>query len=62
MIKYLFLLLPFFCNGQFYKYATVYGGGSLNATMTPIETFEYNGELINATNDDGANYRFQIGI
>jgi len=62
MIKYLFLLLPFFCSGQFYKYATVYGGGSLNATMTPIETFEYNGELINTTNNDGANYRFQIGI
>jgi len=62
MIKYLFLLLPFFCNGQFYKYATVYGGGSLNATMTPIETFEYNGELVNTTDNDGANYRFQIGI
>ena len=61
MLKYLFLI-PFLSFGQFYKYATIYGGGSLNATMTPIETFEYNGELINTTNDDGANYRFQIGI
>ena len=62
MIKYLFLLLPFLSFGQFYKYATVYGGGSLNATMTPIESFEYDGQLINTTNSDGANYRFQIGI
>jgi len=61
MLKYLFLI-PFLSFGQFYKYATVYGGGSLNATMTPIETFEYNGGLINTTNNEGANYRFQIGI
>jgi len=61
MLKYL-LLIPFLSFGQFYKYATIYGGGSLNATMTPIETFEYNGELVNTTDNDGANYRFQIGI
>ena len=48
MLKYL-ILIPFLSFGQFYKYATVYGGGSLNATMTPIETFEYNDELINTT-------------
>ena len=62
MLKYL-LLIPLLSLGQFYKYATIYGGGSLNATMTPIETYDYtNGQLIETTLDDGANYRFQIGI
>jgi hypothetical protein len=62
MLKYL-LLIPFLSFGQFYKYATIYGGGSINATMTPAETYEYNGsQLINTTNDDGANYRFFVGI
>jgi len=61
MLKYLFLI-PLLSFGQFYKYATIYGGGSLNATMTPIETFDYNEGLINTTDNDGANYRFQIGI
>ena len=63
MIRRIFLLLPFLSFGQFYKYATVYGGGALNATMTPIETFDYNGnELVNTTNNSGANYRYFIGI
>ena len=63
MLKYLFILLPFLSFGQFYKYSTVYGGGSLNSTMTPIETYSYNnGQLVNATNDGGANYRFHIGL
>ena len=63
MIKYLFILLPFLSFGQFYKYSTVYGGGSLNSTMTPIETYSYNnGQLVNTTNGGGANYRFHIGL
>tara|TARA_R100000750_G_C2340501_1_gene93993 strand:+ start:305 stop:1324 length:1020 start_codon:yes stop_codon:yes gene_type:complete len=62
MLKYL-LLIPLLSLGQFYKYATIYGGGSLNSTMTPIETYDYNnGQLIETTLNDGANYRFQIGI
>ena len=63
MIKYIFLLLPFFCSGQFYKYATIYAGGSLNATAPSIETYEYfNDQLIETTNESGYNYRYQIGI
>ena len=63
MIKYLFLLLPLLSFGQFYKYATIYGGMSLNSTIAPIETFSYtNNQLIETTPDDGANYRYFIGI
>tara|TARA_R110002020_G_scaffold42040_1_gene123526 strand:- start:1636 stop:2658 length:1023 start_codon:yes stop_codon:yes gene_type:complete len=63
MIRVLFLLLPFVCSGQFYKYATIYGGGSLNTTMTPLETYDYNnGQLIETTPNDGANYRYFIGV
>ena len=62
MLKYL-LLIPFLSFGQFYKYSTIYAGGSLNSTMTPIETYDYNnGQLINTTNDGGANYRLHIGL
>ena len=57
MIRLLFLLLPFLSFGQFYKYSTIYGGGSINSTIAPIETYEYNGQLIETTPDDGANYR-----
>jgi hypothetical protein len=63
MIRFLFLLLPLLSFGQFYKYSTIYAGGSINATMTPIETYDYtNGQLIETTPDDGANYRYFIGI
>ena len=63
MIRFLFLLLPLLSFGQFYKYATIYGGMSLNSTIAPIETFSYtNNQLIETTPDDGANYRYFIGI
>tara|TARA_R110002012_G_scaffold300021_1_gene499488 strand:+ start:2074 stop:3099 length:1026 start_codon:yes stop_codon:yes gene_type:complete len=63
MIKFLFFLLPFFCSGQIYKYATIYAGGSVNAIAPPVETYNYvNGELIETTNEDQANYRYFIGI
>ena len=63
MIRLLFLLLPFVCSGQFYKYATIYGGGSINANIAPIETYDYNnGQLVETTPDDGANYRYFIGV
>ena len=63
MIKYIFLLLPFFCSGQFYKYATIYSGGSINSTMHPLETYAYSGgELQETTLENGANYRYFIGV
>ena len=65
MYKYLIfiLLLPLLCCSQFYKYSTIYAGGSLNATAPPIETYEYlNNQLIETTNENGYNYRYQIGI
>ena len=63
MIRFIFLLLPFVCSGQFYKYATIYGGGSVNANIAPIETYDYNnGQLVETTLDDGANYRYFIGV
>ena len=47
MIRLLFLLLPLLSFGQFYKYATIYGGASLNSTIAPIETYQYiNNQLI----------------
>jgi len=62
MLKYL-LLIPFLSFGQFYKYATIYGGGSINANIAPIETYDYNnGQLIETTPNDGANYRYFIGV
>ena len=63
MIRLLFLLLPLLSFGQFYKYSTIYGGMSLNSTIAPIQTYSYNnGQLIETTPDDGANYRYFIGI
>jgi hypothetical protein len=63
MIKYLFLLLPFLSFGQFYKYATIYAGGSYNATAPPIENYQYiNNELIETTGENSFNYRYFIGI
>tara|TARA_B100001094_G_scaffold245633_1_gene242139 strand:+ start:104 stop:1126 length:1023 start_codon:yes stop_codon:yes gene_type:complete len=63
MLKYLLFLLPLFCSGQFYKYATIYAGGSMNAVAPSIETFEYfDNELIETTNQNGYNYRYQIGV
>ena len=63
MIKLWFLLLPFLSFGQFYKYSTIYGGGSFNSTAQPIENYEYtNNELIETTNSSGSNYRYQLGI
>lgn len=62
MIKYLFFI-PFLALGQFYKYSTIYGGMSLNSTIAPIETYQYiNNQLIETTPDDGANYRYFIGV
>jgi hypothetical protein len=62
MLKYL-LLIPFLSFGQFYKYATIYGGGSINANIAPIETYDYNnGQLVETTPNDGANYRYFIGV
>ena len=63
MIRFLFLLLPLLSFGQFYKYSTIYLGGSVNSTIQPIETYSYNnGELIETTNTDESNYRYFIGI
>ena len=63
MIRLLILLLPLLSFGQFYKYSTIYFGGSINATMSPIENYQYIGnELIETTNNDGDNYRYFIGI
>tara|TARA_R100001594_G_scaffold114982_1_gene149801 strand:+ start:312 stop:1337 length:1026 start_codon:yes stop_codon:yes gene_type:complete len=63
MIKYLFLLLPLLSFGQFYKYSTIYAGASLNATAPAVETYQYlNNQLIETTNENGYNYRYQIGI
>jgi hypothetical protein len=63
MIKYLFLLLPFLSFGQFYKYATIYAGGSYNATAPPIENYQYtNNQLIETTGENSFNYRYFIGI
>jgi hypothetical protein len=63
MIRLLFLLLPLLSFGQFYKYSTIYAGGSINSTIQPIETYTYNnGELIETTNTDESNYRFFIGL
>ena len=51
MLKYLFLI-PLLSFGQFYKYSTIYFGGSINATMSPIENYQYIGnELIETTNN-----------
>ena len=63
MIKYIFLLLPFLCSGQFYKYATIYAGGSSSAMMTAQESYQYiDGHLVETTIDEGANYRYFIGV
>ena len=63
MLKYLLFLLPLFCSGQFYKYATIYAGGSMNAIAPPVQTFEYiNNQLIETSNDISNNYRYQIGV
>tara|TARA_R110000824_G_scaffold50124_3_gene140260 strand:+ start:696 stop:1718 length:1023 start_codon:yes stop_codon:yes gene_type:complete len=63
MIKYIFLLLPFLCSGQFYKYATIYAGGSSSAMMTAQESYQYiDGQLVETTIDEGANYRYFIGV
>lgn len=63
MIKYIFLLLPFFCSGQFYKYATIYAGGNSSAMMTAQESYQYIGnQLIETTIDEGANYRYFVGV
>tara|TARA_Y100001963_G_scaffold71044_1_gene98818 strand:+ start:381 stop:1403 length:1023 start_codon:yes stop_codon:yes gene_type:complete len=63
MIRLLFLLFPLFSFGQFYKYATIYGGISTNSTIAPLETYSYiNNQLIETTPDDGANYRYFVGI
>ena len=62
MLKYL-LLIPLLSFGQFYKYATIYAGGNTSAIMTPEETYTYsNGQLIETTLDEGANYRYFVGI
>lgn len=59
----LILLLPLLSLGQFYKYSTIYAGGSINATMQPLETYTYTGgSLLETTVDNGANYRYFIGI
>ena len=42
MIRFIFLLLPFLSFGQFYKYSTIYGGGSINANIAPLEAYDYN--------------------
>ena len=63
MIKYIFLLLPFFCSGQFYKYATIYAGGNSSAMMTAQESYQYiDNQLIETTIDEGANYRYFVGV
>ena len=63
MIKYIFLLLPFFCSGQFYKYATIYAGGNSSAMMTAQESYQYIGnQLVETTIDEGANYRYFVGV
>lgn len=63
MIRLLFLLLPLLSFGQFYKYSTIYMGGSVNSTIQPLETYTYaNGQLIETTNTDETNYRYFIGI
>ena len=63
MIRLLFLLLPFFSFGQFYKYSTIYGGVSTQSTIAPIETYQYiNNQLIETTLNDDENYRYFIGI
>jgi len=66
IIKALMVVLFFISNiasAQIYKYATVYGGVSLNSTMQPLETYEYsNGSLIETTNQFGSNYRYHIGV
>ena len=63
MIRLLLLLLPLLSFGQFYKYSTIYLGGSVNSTIQPIETYSYNnGQLIETTNTDESNYRYFIGI
>ena len=62
LIVVLFFLVSI-SNAQIYKYATIFGGVSLNSTMQPVETYSYtNGQLIETTNDDGSNYRYVIGI
>ena len=63
MIRLLFLLLPLVSFGQFYKYATVYGGMSTQSTIAQVETYQYvNNQLIETTPNDGENYRYFIGI
>ena len=65
MIKYLIyiLIVPLFSFGQFYKYATIYAGGSLSQSIPPVENYQYiNNQLIETTNDIDYNYRYQIGI
>ena len=63
MLKYLLLIFPLLSFGQFYKYSTIYGGMSLNSTIAPIETYSYtNNQLIETTPNDGANYRYFVGI
>ena len=62
MLKYL-LLIPLLSFGQFYKYSTLYFGGSINSTIQPLETYSYsNGQLTETTNDDESNYRYFIGV
>tara|TARA_R100001086_G_scaffold248137_1_gene184237 strand:- start:908 stop:1939 length:1032 start_codon:yes stop_codon:yes gene_type:complete len=62
IIKYI-LILPCVCLGQFYKYATVYGGMSLQSQINQTQTFEWiNNELTETTPDIGDNYRYFVGI
>jgi len=66
IIKALLVVLFFISNiatAQIYKYATVYGGVSLNSTMQPVETYQYSdGQLVETTNEFGSNYRYHLGI
>jgi hypothetical protein len=64
-VKYLIyiLLIPFLSIGQFYKYSTIYGGGSFNSTMQSVETYTYNNNTLEETTiDNGFNYRYFIGV
>tara|TARA_R110002020_G_scaffold92899_2_gene224477 strand:- start:20878 stop:21906 length:1029 start_codon:yes stop_codon:yes gene_type:complete len=57
------LLFPLLSIGQFYKYATIYGGASINAVAPAVSNYEYiNNQLIETTSENGYNYRYQIGI
>lgn len=66
MIKNTLILFLLFttCHAQldFFKYSTFYGSISINTPPPSPESYIYNGQLIETTNEYDNNYRYAIGI